>query len=894
MNKQFVNKGNVTVYLDLTGIISSRINTGIQRVVKEFLQRTLLSSDQYSSNKDINYCYLEYKQIEKKYYCISAQEIHKFLNNINDYQFVDKQAINLFEDQIDKTAIFFDMDSVWNFHPRRMFLYPKLKKNNYVIINYIYDLSPVLLPQFSHENTCRNFITFLSSVYHNSDMVYFDSASAEQDFLNIKKELDVTRIIPTRVTGLGSDFTQKIRKVEPKKKIKLLLDKKYLLFVGTIEPRKEQEIVLNAFETLAKKYSDLNLIFIGKQGWRIENFLDRINKHPLKEKQFYYLNEIDDDTLSCFYKNAWLVIYLSKHEGYGLPIAESLRYHNITIASKNSSMFEVGRNFSDYIVYNSKNEIIDTISLYYDNSDLYKEKKEWIKKGFKAVTWDEISLSIIDTFTKFPKAIEFKHKQKNNTFKKLQFIFISIDLDNIKGSISSVDYHINFVKEYIIITSPELVDGFRTIKTKHKLTIIDETTLLKEYAADFPQRDHQSKNWLLRASLLNLSFLDEEFIMLDDDNRPIKKISIDYFISKEGHYNAYYFYDLLNWHSSCSSYDKGQHNTQKILSDKNYELLSYSSHAPQIVNKTIFSQVIEEFFDIGLKTSIDEWSIYFNYAISKYPYLFHKKIFQTLNWPALPTDWIYQYEPESYSFENYYSDSYIKEGENLDGLKYFKENYSIEKKLQVKEQQYLPHRMTNMVFLQYQHELARQNKIMGCLKFETEALNCYLFSVPMHVITMTSSQFRLVMNCKVINKTQQRQKIDIYYLINGESRHSIPVDISDVSYYDSIIELPILTHGLRCKTYNIQLDIKINDKALYAECSPYKIKLSNYHNSSQIKLSKIMNKKMLNNIVLSDTIKRNPQRIIKDFIIEIPLFGSMVRKIHRWLFSNIRKFKNNR
>jgi hypothetical protein len=159
---------------------------------------------------------------------------------------------------------------------------------------------------------------------------------------------------------------------------------------------------------------------------------------------------------------------------------------------------------------------------------------------------------------------------------------------------------------------------------------------------------------------------------------------------------------------------------------------------------------------------------------------------------------------------------------------------------------------------------------------------------------MTSSQFRLVMNCKVINKTQQRQKIDIYYLINGESRHSISIDISDKSYYESIVELPILTHGLSCKTYNIQLDIKINKKALYAEHSPYKIKLSNYHNSSQVKLSKIMDKKMLNNIVLSDTIKRSPQRIMKDFIIEIPLLGLIVRKTHRWLFSNIRKFKNSR
>ena len=100
--------------------------------------------------------------------------------------------------------------------------------------------------------------------------------------------------------------------------------------------------------------------------------------------------------------------------------------------------------------------------------------------------------------------------------------------------------------------------------------------------------------------------LDDEFIMLDDDNRPIKEIDLSYFITVEGRYNAYYYYDLLNWHHRETAYDEGQHQLKKILSDKNYELLSYSCHAPQIINKALFSAAVEEFFKPLFGPAVDE------------------------------------------------------------------------------------------------------------------------------------------------------------------------------------------------------------------------------------------------------------------------------------------------
>lgn len=861
----------VDLYLDLTGILKSRINTGIQRVLKEFLQRTV----EQVSTGNLCYYYIEYNIETQKYSAYSALEIWGFLSDIQAYEFKSPREIDLFAEKQTGIAIFFDMDSVWNIHPKRIHLYPELKKYNFYIVNFLYDLSPVLLPQYSHENTCRNFVSFLSAVYAYTDMVYFDSVSAEQDFIKIKKQLQLTRETPTRVTGLGSDFTQKnidnlVTEHQP------LLDTKYILFVGTIEPRKDQEIVLNAFEVLAKKYPDLNLIFIGKQGWKVEKFISRINNHCLKNKQFFYLNDINDEELALFYKNAWIVIYLSKHEGYGLPIAESLRNNNITIASKNSSMYEVGKNFADYIVYNSENEIIDTIALYYDTPQLYQEKQQYITDNFVADSWDNISFLINDMFQLFPESLAMKESIEID---KIQFVFISINIDILQGTIAEIDKYIDFVKEYIVVTSAENVRLASHIKSDKTIVVIDESSILNEYSAGFSKRDHVQKNWLLRASLLHIELLEENFIMLDDDNRPIKKIELSYFISPEGRYNAYYFYDLLNWHSTSTDYDKGQENLQQVLSEKNYELLSYSSHAPQIINKKLFAEAIKEFFQIGLDKPIDEWSIYFNYSTSKYPYLFNKKIFETLNWPALPTDWKYQYIPEDYSFENYYPSVYVQDKSQLDGLRYFVEGYNSEEKLAIKCHQYQPHHASYEIFKEYQHYLAAKNEIYGCIQFETEQLSCYLFSVPKHLITVTAAQFRLTMNCKVINKTGSVQQIGVYYLHSGKEGHMITLSVPDKTYYETIVELPISTYGMRRKNYNIQIDIKCDNQPVYGQKSPYKIKLSNYLNWTQVRLPKQLmgtdHKKM----------RIDPALIydIQSSIRSIPYIGPLVRKGYRML-----------
>jgi len=794
------------IYIDITQLEKRRANTGIQRVVKEFLKRAALS-------ENINYKIIIENEDITKAKIVKNNEVAYFLNNMENYKFKETENLNLLNFKPTSLTAFFDLDANWNIVLKREYLYPILKNNGFLIFNFIYDLIPIVLPKFAHETTAKNFSLFIDAVYKNSDLVMFDSFSAQSDFLQIKDKQNITRNIPTRAIGLGSNFS-KINEIPKDDKIKKILAKKYILFVGTLEPRKNQADVLDAFECMSKKYPDLNLVFIGKKGWHVESLIQKILTHPLKDKRFFWLDDIDDNTLSQFYQNAFLVTYLSKYEGYGLPIAESLSYGNITITSKNSSMYEVGKDAADYVVYNSLNELVSLMTLYCDHESIYEAKKKYIKENFKTTSWEQFYHSIADIFLNFEKSISLR----NNHLTKLQFVFISIDKDNLEGTIKSIDTYADFVKEYIVVTQKKLMKSFQNITSKYKITIIDESTILGKYKEDFSSRDHQSKNWLLRASLINLDILDEEFIMLDDDNRVLKTISINKFINANGSYNAYYFYALLDWTYSITEYDKGQQNMKKVLGAQNYELLSYSSHAPQIINKTIFKEAVKKFFDEGLKTSLDEWSIYFNYAVSIYPYSFNKKVHETLSWPANPTHWEERFMQMDVTFENYYKELY--------DIDFFKKLDTYEQKLEKKEEQVKPYLKSKDMFGQSLEIYAKNNMVHETLVFKTEDVEFYLSNIPYFVVVEENSDIKLKLNYKVLNLLSKKIDISIVVFLDGNYRTLRQINnINDELFQESIVEFPIISNNLPEDIYDISFNCMINNTYVFSKESPYRLKL---------------------------------------------------------------------
>jgi glycosyltransferase involved in cell wall biosynthesis len=119
------------------------------------------------------------------------------------------------------------------------------------------------------------------------------------------------------------------------------LKKNYVLFVGTIEPRKNLSRLLDAFELLVSgdKDEDLQLVIAGRYGWMMGEFCQRLE--ILKERGVVkWLGYVSDEELRALYSACRIFIYPSLYEGFGLPLLEAMSCGAPVIAGRNSAILE--------------------------------------------------------------------------------------------------------------------------------------------------------------------------------------------------------------------------------------------------------------------------------------------------------------------------------------------------------------------------------------------------------------------------------------------------------------------------------------------------------------------------------------------------------------------------
>jgi O-antigen biosynthesis alpha-1,2-rhamnosyltransferase len=114
------------------------------------------------------------------------------------------------------------------------------------------------------------------------------------------------------------------------------------LCVGTLEPRKNLCLVLDAFERLWAQGRQLRLCLIGDKGWKVDDLLERIAGHPQNGRLLLHLHVLNDAELNFAYRHARGLICASIIEGFGLPLVEALS-RGLTVFASDIPVFrEVG------------------------------------------------------------------------------------------------------------------------------------------------------------------------------------------------------------------------------------------------------------------------------------------------------------------------------------------------------------------------------------------------------------------------------------------------------------------------------------------------------------------------------------------------------------------------
>ncbi|OGH14357.1 MAG: hypothetical protein A2687_01885 [Candidatus Levybacteria bacterium RIFCSPHIGHO2_01_FULL_38_26] len=291
----------------------------------------------------------------------------------------------------------------------------------------IMDLSYIHFPQLFKKSDLYQLKNWTSYSLHNAKKVLTISKASRNDIIKEYKVAE-DKVVVT-YPGIKSEirnprFAARRAKFETNTKYKKQMKKtlkdkygingEYILFVGTLQPRKNIERLIEAFSLLChpkrsegsrdsspanrRAQNDIQLVIVGKKGWLYEDILKAPKKFEIKDK-VKFLDFVSDEDLPGFYENAICFVLPSLYEGFGLPVLEAMKYGCPVITSSVSSLPEAGGDAALYINPLDVEDIAKNLELIINNSEL---RKKLIEKGYEQVkkfSWEKTARETLDVLT---------------------------------------------------------------------------------------------------------------------------------------------------------------------------------------------------------------------------------------------------------------------------------------------------------------------------------------------------------------------------------------------------------------------------------------------------------------------------------------------------------------
>ena len=303
-------------------------------------------------------------------------------------------------------------------------------------VQMIFDFTPLLTPEFIFKETLKWHSTKIEKDLESNSLCVCISNSTQEDLVNYLAYPEEK----TFVSYLGCQHG--LREVEPYKNILQGLGnrvEKFVLILGTVEPRKNIEMVFALLEKNPQLLNAYKFIFIGrdagKDGWG-ETFKKRLSKvkidKNLKSSRIKHLDYVTEEEKNILLMTAELMIYPSFYEGFGLPVLEALSVGCPVLTSMSSSIPEAG---GDAAYYFDPNSLINFEEKFYQLlNDLKTNRDKIVGNGIKQssiFTWDDFFEKMMRRIEQDVQSIPNIRVETKNVFfninRNLQILLIKLD-----------------------------------------------------------------------------------------------------------------------------------------------------------------------------------------------------------------------------------------------------------------------------------------------------------------------------------------------------------------------------------------------------------------------------------------------------------------------------------
>lgn len=371
--------------------------TGISRMVTAFIEQS-----QHHQSLDIRFCSLNPGQSEQWYEVpadLALQHVQSgFAQPIRDLR--TRSGVH--------PAQFQDGDILLapevNYSGQALRALESVCKNHDIrYVPIICDTIAARYPHYFGSYSQHEFWNWLKTSIELSSMILAISQHTEQDLRWFSEQNDLP--LPHMETFRLGDADLSLMPAERwKAPPGLQPQDRFVVLCCTIEPRKNHRLAYDVWRRLLLEYPAAmvpKLLCVGRMGWQSNDLVAAMRSDPLTHDHIHLLHQVTDQHLAWLYQHALFSIYPSHYEGWGIPVGEALACGKYVIASRSSSIPEVGGSFVDY------HDPCDTQACYqlvqraiFD--DLYrKEREDLIRKQYQRTTWQECVTNMLDQLVRY-------------------------------------------------------------------------------------------------------------------------------------------------------------------------------------------------------------------------------------------------------------------------------------------------------------------------------------------------------------------------------------------------------------------------------------------------------------------------------------------------------------
>ena len=278
------------------------------------------------------------------------------------------------------------MGKIWDYYPDYIETLSRAKRSNdFRLVQVVYDLIPIHSPHLFGQPLIEPYTKHMFETVAISDGLLAISKSTKKDMHKFCQEMRLPTP-PIEVIRLGDDFIEAVAK---KPTIPGIEKGNYLLSVGTLEARKNHQLLYMAYrEGILRKANLPQLVIVGGAGWYTGDIIYQLTNDPLLKNRVHIMQDVNDQELKWLYENCLFTIYPSVYEGWGLPVAESLAYGKMCLTSNISSMPEIAGKLIDYFSPYDSGACLEAIMKYLNPTELARKEAE-IQRSYYPTPWDE-------------------------------------------------------------------------------------------------------------------------------------------------------------------------------------------------------------------------------------------------------------------------------------------------------------------------------------------------------------------------------------------------------------------------------------------------------------------------------------------------------------------------